>query len=149
MGIDLAGLEVVSDEECLALLASRSFGRVALCVGALPVIVPIHYAMLGSDPVFRTDAGTKLLAASAGHVLCLEIDEADPVAHRGWSVLVTGHAHIITDPVELAEAEALPLRPWVGHGDAFVRIETTLLSGRRILGPGRGPAVPRSGACAT
>jgi nitroimidazol reductase NimA-like FMN-containing flavoprotein (pyridoxamine 5'-phosphate oxidase superfamily) len=144
MGNDHGVMEVLDDHECLRLLAEGHLGRVALCVGALPVIVPVHYALLGRDPVFRTDAGTKLLMASAGHVLCLEIDGADPVAHRGWSVLVTGQAEVLHEPEDLAAAAELPLRPWVGHGDAFVRIEAALVSGRRIV---RG--VPRSGGWET
>lgn len=144
MGNDHGVMEVLDADECLRLLAAGHLGRVALCVGALPVIVPVHYALLGRDPVFRTDAGTKLLAASAGHVLCLEIDDADPVNHRGWSVLVTGQAEVLHRPEDLEAAEALPLRPWVGHGDAFVRIEAALVSGRRIV---RG--VPRSGGWET
>ncbi|MEZ5140797.1 MAG: pyridoxamine 5'-phosphate oxidase family protein [Acidimicrobiales bacterium] len=134
MQLHAVGLDVIDDAECLRLLASHHFGRVALNVGALPVILPIHYALLGRDPVFRTDPGAKLMAASEGAVLCLEIDHADPVTHTGWSVTVTGHASVLRSPDDLDAAAALPLRPWVGHGDVFVRIEATLVSGRRIAG---------------
>lgn len=128
------GLDVLDEEECLQLLGAAHLGRVALCLQALPAVFPVHFAMLGRDPVFRTDVGTKLMAASAGQVLCLEIDEADAVNHVGWSVMVTGMAEVLTDPSDLAQARELPLRPWVGHGDAFVRIEAALLSGRRVVG---------------
>ncbi len=134
MHLHATGLDVLDDEECFSLLAAHHFGRVALTVGALPVIMPIHYALLGHDPVFRTDVGAKLMAASEGAVLCLEIDHADPVTHTGWSVMVTGHASVLRAPNDLEAAAALPLRPWVGHGDVFVRIEATLVSGRRIAG---------------
>jgi nitroimidazol reductase NimA-like FMN-containing flavoprotein (pyridoxamine 5'-phosphate oxidase superfamily) len=134
MHLHPAGLDVLDDDECYRLLASHHFGRVALNVGALPVILPIHYALLGRDPVFRTDVGAKLMAASEGAVLCLEIDHADSVSHTGWSVMVTGHASVLRAPDDLDAAAALPLRPWVGHGDVFVRIEAALVSGRRIAG---------------
>lgn len=132
MTLTHVGLDVLDEPECRRLLAGRSFGRVALTVGALPVILPVHYALLGDDPIFRTDAGAKLMAASAGHILCLEVDDADPVNHTGWSVLVTGPAEVITDPDELDAARALPLRPWVGRGDVYVRVKAVLVSGRRI-----------------
>lgn len=122
----------LTEHECTERLQLASFGRVALCSGALPVILPVHFAMLGPDPVFRTDPGTKLMAASDGQVLCLEIDEVHPVVHTGWSVLVTGRAEVITDPAGLASAATLPLRPWIGDGSAYVRIRAALLSGREI-----------------
>ncbi|MFN8019626.1 MAG: pyridoxamine 5'-phosphate oxidase family protein [Acidimicrobiales bacterium] len=135
MPVQHLGLDVLDEHECLRLLASTHFGRVAVTVGALPAIFPIHYAMLGRDPVFRTDPGAKLMAASAGTILCLEADDADPVNHTGWSVMVTGPAHVITDPDELRTAQALPLRPWVGRGDVYVRVQGVLVSGRRIVDP--------------
>ena len=131
----------LDEHECLTRLRDARFGRIALCSGALPVILPVHFALLDRDPVFRTDHGTKLLAASAGQVLCLEIDDLDPGAHTGWSVLVTGRAEVITDRDELELARALPLRPWTGGGDAYVRIGCTLLSGREV-GTGVGAREP-------
>lgn len=125
-------LLALDEATCRRHLAATRFGRVALSLGALPVVLPVHYALLDGDPVFRTDAGTKLAAASAGNVLCLEIDEADPEEHTGWSVLVTGPAEVLSDPGSLRRAERLPLRPWVGDGDAFVRIRSRMISGRAI-----------------
>lgn len=136
------GMVPLDEDECLNRLRAARFGRVALSSGALPVILPIHYALLGRDPVFRTDHGTKLLAASAGQVLCLEIDDLDAEAHAGWSVLVTGRAEVITEPDVLAEAQQLPLQPWTGRGDAFVRIGCTLISGRQV-GAGVRPSTQR------
>ena len=126
------GMLELDEQDCLRRLRETRFGRVALSSGALPVLLPIHYALLGDDPVFRTDFGTKLLAATAGQVLCLEIDDVDPEAHTGWSVLVTGRAEVITQPDDLAAAKQLPLRPWTGSGDAYVRIACTLVSGRQV-----------------
>lgn len=126
------GLEVLTLSECAHLLGSHTFGRVALSVNVLPVIMPVHYAMLDESPVFRTDPGAKLMAASAGRVLCLEVDESDPLTHTGWSVMVTGPARVLESAAELQRAKELPLRPWVGRGDIFVQIEPSVVSGRRI-----------------
>lgn len=136
------GLEELDDGDCLARLGSSHLGRIALSVGALPAVFPIHFAMLGRDPVFRTDSGTKLRDASAGHIVCLQVDDVDNELHSGWSVMVIGRAEVITEASELAEAALLPLRPWVGPGDEFVRIRSGLLSGRRVHGasPGARPA---------
>ena len=125
-------IDPLSEHECFDRLGLTPFGRVALSSGALPVIFPIHFALLGRNPVFRTDPGTKLMAASNGQVLCLEADEIDPVLHTGWSVLVTGRADVLSDPDDLDAATSLPLRPWTGRGDAYVRIQAALVSGREI-----------------
>ena len=137
----------LTDHECRDRLTLTPFGRIALSSHALPVIFPIHFAMLGDDPVFRTDPGTKLMAASDGQVLCLEIDDLDVDRHEGWSVLVTGRADVLTEPEDLAAATALPLRPWTGGGSAYVRIGAAMLSGReiRLAGSEHGP-VARSAA---
>lgn len=129
-------LAELSDHECYLRLGATHLGRVALSVGALPRVFPVHYALLGRDPVFRTDAGAKLSAAAQGNVVCLEIDDAVPEYHTGWSVMVIGPAEILADPVDLAAAARLPLKPWVGDGDSFVRVSATLVSGREILPPG-------------
>ena len=124
----------LAPDECLRLLAGTTVGRVALTSKALPVILPVNYAMDGDTVVIRTRPGS-LLATSRerGVVVAFEVDELDRQTCSGWSVLVTGTLREITDVGELARAEQLPLVPWVG-GDRrhFVRITPGLLSGRRI-----------------
>ncbi|MCU1369793.1 MAG: pyridoxamine 5-phosphate oxidase-related FMN-binding protein [Ilumatobacteraceae bacterium] len=136
-------LEELDERECLRLLGTAHLGRIALTVGALPAVFPIHFALLGRDPVFRTGSGTKLAAGSSGHVVCLEVDDVDTECHRGWSVMVIGPTHVMTEPGELAVAKELPLRPWVGSGDAYVQIRSGLISGRRIGGASAGTIAHR------
>jgi hypothetical protein len=125
----------IPTDECFDLLASTSVGRVALTRKALPVILPVNYAVDGDTVVIRTRPGS-LLASSRerGVVVAFEVDELDRETCTGWSVLVTGTLREITDVGELARAEQLPLVPWVG-GDRrhFVRITPGMVSGRRIL----------------
>lgn len=130
---DSDGLEVLSRQECMRLLGQASLGRVALTVGALPAVFPVHYAVLGDSLVFRSGPGTKLSAAGSGSVVCLEADDVDPEFHTGWSVMVVGRTRLIDDGPELARMQSLPLRPWVGEADAFVEVEASMVSGRRIV----------------
>lgn len=114
-------------------LAAGSVGRVAVSQAALPVVVPVNYAVLDGDIVIRTGAGTKLDAALAGAVVAFEIDAVDPIYHEGWSVMVQGRAHEVVDPDELMRARALPLTPWAaGARDRFVRIASERITGRKI-----------------
>jgi uncharacterized protein len=132
--VDGERIATIAPDECLRLLASTTVGRVALTRKALPVILPVNYAVDGDTVVIRTRPGS-LLASSRerGVVVAFEVDELDRQTCSGWSVLVTGTLREITDVGELARAEQLPLVPWVG-GDRrhFVRITPGMLSGRRI-----------------
>jgi uncharacterized protein len=78
--------------------------------------------------------GTKFDAAANNAVVAFEVDEIDPVAHIGWSVMVTGMARELTDPGELAATQTPPLaRGTPGDDHRVIAISTELLSGRRIV----------------
>ncbi|MCU1449692.1 MAG: pyridoxamine 5-phosphate oxidase-related FMN-binding protein [Acidimicrobiales bacterium] len=127
-------LESLSSEECQNLLALGTIGRVGISVGALPVVLPVNYALLDGDVVIRTGAGTKLDAALNHAVVAFEIDQVDPMYHQGWSVMVQGRAREMAEPHELERARALPLRPWApGSRDRFVRISAERVTGRRLV----------------
>ena len=133
MRMDVQELNMLSPAECERLLAQTTVGRVGISIGALPVVLPVNYAMLDDDVVIRTGAGTKLDAALAGAVVAFEVDHVDPIYHEGWSVLVQGRATEIADPADIERARALPLRPWApGTRDRFIRIPAEVISGRRI-----------------
>jgi nitroimidazol reductase NimA-like FMN-containing flavoprotein (pyridoxamine 5'-phosphate oxidase superfamily) len=126
-------LEILSESECRALLAAGTFGRVAVTVGALPAILPVNYALLDDDVVFRTAEGSKLNAALARAVVAFEIDSADETDQTGWSVLVVGHAVALWKLSDIQRAQGLDLRPWAdGTRDQFVRVTSDTISGRRV-----------------
>ena len=134
MQLDRNGLEVLSRDQCLRLLAANCVGRVVVTDRALPAAFPVNYAVLDEDVVFLTTAGSKLEAAKDEEVMAFEIDEIEPALRAGWSVLGQGLAGVITDPDELRRARALGLEPWTASGQRqFVRITSELISGRRIL----------------
>jgi nitroimidazol reductase NimA-like FMN-containing flavoprotein (pyridoxamine 5'-phosphate oxidase superfamily) len=143
MEVDRNGLEVLGRDVCLRLLAGTTLGRVGISSGALPSVLPVNFRFDGRQILIRTGVGTKLDAAVANAVVAFEVDEIDPVAHTGWSVMVTGIAGELTDPGELAAARTSPLARWAPRNDhRVIAISTELVSGRRIV---PGPAAP-SGA---
>ena len=134
MEVDRNGLEVLGRGACLRLLASATLGRVGVSSGALPSVVPVNFRFDGRQILIRTGVGTKLDAAVANAVVAFEVDEFDPVAHTGWSVMVTGVARELTDPGELAAARTPPLARWApGSNHRVIAISTELVSGRRIV----------------
>jgi nitroimidazol reductase NimA-like FMN-containing flavoprotein (pyridoxamine 5'-phosphate oxidase superfamily) len=132
----VGGLQHLTPEECLRLLATVPVGRVGVTMDALPAVLPVNFVVTGGAVVFATVAGTKLDAATAGAVVAFEADSVGTSeAPGGWSVLVRGVAREITDPAEIEAARALPLESWAWDGvaDRYVRIEPTVVSGRRIV----------------
>jgi uncharacterized protein len=127
------GLAILSDQECLRLLESTHIGRVGICLGAVPAVLPVNYRVVGGDVMFLTGPGIKLDAAMRGQSVAFEVDEIDVVQERGWSVLVVGPL-VEVGPVSRTRAEALGLYPWAaGRRQHLIRLRPEMVSGRRIL----------------
>ena len=142
MEIDRNGFEVPTREACLDLIRHRPLGRLAIHTGALPAIVPVNFVLTDEGIVIRTAPGTKLDQATRNAVVAFEVDEYDVQRHTGWSVNVVGIARELTDPVQLALAEHLPIAPWgPGERTHFVCISLDVVSGRRIVAAAPAPAL--------
>ena len=68
------GLEILTEDECMALFGSTTVGRVGITIGALPAIFVVNYVLVDGDIVFRTSDGTKLEAALRHAVVAFEAD---------------------------------------------------------------------------
>lgn len=129
------GLEQLTREECLALLPTVPVGRLGLSIEALPAILPVNFAVADGSIIIRSVPGTKLDAAVAENVVAFEVDGFDPAGAWGWSVLVRGRGSEVTDAAELQHLHTLPHRSWAfdeGTANRFLRIDPTLVSGRRF-----------------
>ena len=128
------GLEILTEDDSLRLLAEHVVGRVGMTVGALPAIHPVNYRLLDGWIVFRTAAGSKLSAAATGAVLAFEIDDYDTAEHSGWSVLAVGRAEVVDDHDVAFAALDAGLQPMAGdRRGSIVRIRPEFVSGRRIV----------------
>jgi nitroimidazol reductase NimA-like FMN-containing flavoprotein (pyridoxamine 5'-phosphate oxidase superfamily) len=114
------------------LLRGRTLGRVAVKLADDLVILPVYYAVMDDDIVFRTAPGTKLDAAVLKTKVAFEVDGATP----GWSVLVRGHAELIRDSAQQQHARRLLGDDWpAGERDQLVRIRAEQVTGRRLPQP--------------
>jgi nitroimidazol reductase NimA-like FMN-containing flavoprotein (pyridoxamine 5'-phosphate oxidase superfamily) len=131
---DLAASEVLTYSECLALLGQASLGRVGVSVGALPVILPVFYALDDQSILLRTVAGTQLDAATRNAVVAFQADAYVPANSSGWSVMAQGVASRVSNPDELRRMSLVSMPSWpTDDGRAnLVRIEIARLSGRRF-----------------
>lgn len=107
-------LAAVDRDEALSLLGSVDMGRIVFTRDALPAIRPVNHAVLGGHLVIRTHEGAALARAVGpdGAVVAYEADSIDPATHQGWSVVVTGVARLVTDPVRARRYERL-VAPWL------------------------------------
>ncbi|HTN78507.1 MAG TPA: pyridoxamine 5'-phosphate oxidase family protein [Acidimicrobiales bacterium] len=116
-------------EECLELLAMASMGRVALSANALPTVLPVSFRLIGDRIVFRTGG-----RRSTPHVVAFQVDDIDPQSHVGWSIVVTGVAHEVTDPAELAEMESAVPPEWTAGDEArLVALSLERVAGHRLV----------------
>jgi len=131
MRTDSSGLEVLSESDCLQLLAGAQVGRVVVSMAAMPAAFPVNYTVIGRDIYFRTTPGTKLAAATDHTVVAFQVDQFDEAGRCGWSVLVVGQARLVTDPAEQALLQAAGVHSWVNAGPSrFVAIGMDKISGR-------------------
>jgi nitroimidazol reductase NimA-like FMN-containing flavoprotein (pyridoxamine 5'-phosphate oxidase superfamily) len=124
-------LIALSRQECVDLLRHAQLGRVVFTERALPAVVPVAFAMYDDAVVMHTSHDSRL-AAHRG-VVAFEADDIDTGSRTGWSVVVVGEAHLVSDVQELARIRLL-LQPWPpGHLDVCLRLPLSIVTGRRIV----------------
>ncbi len=126
-------MRAMTPTECFDLLESGGVGRVGFMAAGGIMMLPVNFAASGKTIVFCTAPDT-LLALHANTYVSFEVDHFDEARREGWSVLVRGHAHPVTDEHEVKHLEdAARLKPWApGARDVYVRIASAQISGRRI-----------------
>src|SRR5579862_6509641 len=128
----------LSRGECIELLASHRFGRLAFVTNGAPVIRPINYMFdrPTQSVVFRTARGSKFHAVLHAAKASFEIDGIDEIARTGWSVVIGGAIAEVALPYEVSRLNELELQPWApGPKPHWVRIRARTVSGRRIIIP--------------
>jgi nitroimidazol reductase NimA-like FMN-containing flavoprotein (pyridoxamine 5'-phosphate oxidase superfamily) len=127
------GLVELGAEECWALLEANHTGRVAVTVGTTPDIFPVNYVVHRGEIIIRTEAGTKLAAATLMTAVAFEIDHVDEQARTGWSVVVKGHGREPSTLDEILALDELPLDPWVDASKSrWLAITPAVVTGRRV-----------------
>jgi nitroimidazol reductase NimA-like FMN-containing flavoprotein (pyridoxamine 5'-phosphate oxidase superfamily) len=127
-------IEILSEQQCLELLASHELGRVGLMLEDQPEIFPVNYSSDGLVVVFKTSRSTRLDRATEGRI-AFEIDGWDAKSGVGWSVMLKGVAQDVStshDPFASA-LRARPVRPLApGERELWIAIYPSEVSGRRF-----------------
>jgi nitroimidazol reductase NimA-like FMN-containing flavoprotein (pyridoxamine 5'-phosphate oxidase superfamily) len=131
-------MEELDENECLRLIGQGGIGRIAYVGRFGPAVLPVNYKLQGGAIVFRTtqngplDEDLRTGIDGADYKVAFEIDEIDPAARRGWSVLIQGPAHHV-EGADLDEARRAGVEPWApGNRELFVRIVPSRITGRRV-----------------
>lgn len=127
-------LEIMSRDACIAQLEKVTVGRIGITSGALPVILPVNFAVFDQALYFRTVPGTKLDAATAKAVVAFQTDAYAPDGSAGWSVLVQGQCRRVQGAGEMAKAMDFNLVAWPLEPEALhtVRLDIGTISGRQF-----------------
>jgi nitroimidazol reductase NimA-like FMN-containing flavoprotein (pyridoxamine 5'-phosphate oxidase superfamily) len=137
-------VEVLSEAQCLELIATVRLGRIAFTEGALPAVQPVAFALSDGEVFIPTHRNNKVAIASRGAVVAFEVDDFDALARTGWNVTVVGPSRLISDAGEVDRLDELGAQPWEAPGGhCYVGILAQLVSGRRISRPQAPPETDR------
>jgi nitroimidazol reductase NimA-like FMN-containing flavoprotein (pyridoxamine 5'-phosphate oxidase superfamily) len=132
-------LEQLDEADCLRLISPGGIGRLAFTGRYGLTVLPVNYKVHNGAIVFRTaqDSPTgedlRTGIAHAEFQVAFEIDNIDPVARDGWSVLVQGPAHHMATAAERAEVLESGVEPWPGGPrEHAISITPSRITGRRL-----------------
>jgi nitroimidazol reductase NimA-like FMN-containing flavoprotein (pyridoxamine 5'-phosphate oxidase superfamily) len=128
----------LDEAECLKLVSRGGIGRIAYQSRFGPAVLPVNYKWHGGAVVFRTtrhsalDEDLQTGIAGGDYKVAFEVDAIDEIGRQGWSVLIQGPAHHVSE-AERESAERAGVEPWpTGERELFMRIVPNRVTGRRI-----------------
>jgi nitroimidazol reductase NimA-like FMN-containing flavoprotein (pyridoxamine 5'-phosphate oxidase superfamily) len=137
-GLDLIrppdNAQKLDEVKAMRLLATAAYGRVVFTRNALPAIRPVNHLVDDGTIIIRTRLTTAISAAvrsATALIVAYEADSFDDESRTGWSVVVTGRAHAVSDADQISRYEKL-LHPWVNRADNVLAIEPDIVTGFRV-----------------
>ena len=132
-------MDHLDEAECLRLISPGGIGRLVYVGRYGLTVFPVNYKLYEGSIMFRTGqdspTGEDLQTgiAHAEYSVAFEIDDIDPDAREGWSVLIHGPAHHMTTDAERASVEESGVEPWPGGPkERAIRITPHRIVGRRL-----------------
>ena len=112
-----ADREFLDTQQCLALMAGMTVGRVVYTHNAMPAVLPVPFRI---DPdgavVLAAGPGAELVQAVDGAVIAFETGEVSGADGSGWSVTVLGRASFTPATAAGADGFLIRLLPEVVTG---------------------------------
>lgn len=124
-------LEVLGPRACRRLLDHVSVAWLAHCADGTVHMVPVNFAVHGTEIVIHSAYGRSLTAVVEGRLLTVAAGDFDEETRTGWSVTVTGRAHLVGDPLVNPRAPAAEV--WADLSSTVpVAVAMTEVTGRRV-----------------
>jgi Pyridoxamine 5'-phosphate oxidase len=118
--------------QALRNLGSVGVGRIVFTERALPAVRPANHILDNGQVIISSRDGAAIVDLTRrdhATVVAYEADQIDPATHTGWTVTITGFAHLVNDPQQAARHRRA-LRPWItGEMNHIIRIDPQIITG--------------------
>lgn len=91
--MDAVGAMELSPAECASLLRSACWGRVAISMQTIAMVIPVPVRVVEDRVVFATARGSRFDRAVQGQPISVQVEGREPALDDGellWSVVVSG-----------------------------------------------------------
>jgi nitroimidazol reductase NimA-like FMN-containing flavoprotein (pyridoxamine 5'-phosphate oxidase superfamily) len=130
---DSQGLIILDREACLDRLAGHRLAAMAITEQAMPLVLPVVYALHDGEILIGTDPSGVLGRRLPNSVVSLCVHDLNDELLSGWTVTVVGEAFALETETELpSDVRQRLWHPGCVGEQAFVRISTERMSGRQI-----------------
>lgn len=130
-------LVAMDRDECLTALGAKGVGRIAYVTDDGPRVLPVNYILAEDGVVFRTVPDGEIYRHALETTCAFEVDDIDEFFESGWSVLVVGRLHLLSEEDFARLRYGKIPEPWAaGPRTMFVKLPLLQLSGRQLV-PGR------------
>ncbi|MBG6181818.1 pyridoxamine 5'-phosphate oxidase family protein [Arthrobacter sp. CAN_A1] len=129
----LRASQSLNTDECWALIAGQTSGRIGFLHDGLVTIFPLNCIVHDRAVYFRTSADG-VIATSQLERAAFQLDHIDTVARSGWTILINGILERIDAPDLLKTLWGSRAdEPWApGQRNVFFGISPRKISGRRL-----------------
>jgi len=113
---------------------STALCRIAFPDGGGVENYPVNFVPTNGTLLIRTGEGTKLASLPDRKAVAVEADGMNQYGTIAWSVILKGHAMVVSDDEEIRDAMEAGLSPWQpGRKNVLVRITPEDINGRRFV----------------
>lgn len=129
----LRASEEISPDQCWALIAGQTTGRLGFLLDGWVTIFPLNCVIHDRTVYFRTSP-EGVIARQQISRAGFQLDHIDAGTRSGWTILVNGTLQRATDPELLKTLWGRPAEePWApGQRNVFFGISTEKISGRQV-----------------
>ena len=131
-----SGQEILSDEECLALLGAAEIGRVGIISDGQPLVFPVNYVCDGRS-IMSAPTWARCSAAPPWHGWLSRSTASTPPIEAGGASWSRGRATTSPTPSTPTSEhlQTVELSPWApGSKPRLLRIDARTITGRRFGG---------------